>query len=134
MIRGIAQYVGGKVLAATLLVSATLVVIWYWRLAPEARADLWAMARGTLVWLGCVAILPWALFFVPARVVRAENNLVSALALAGYLAVDVALALYLTGAHIAGGWQTGALLLGFLCAAVYNFVICEFLAARSEEA
>jgi len=134
MIEAAARYVGGKTLGALLTVASILVIIWYWRQAPEDRDALWAMVRGTLIWLGFVAVFPWALFFVPARVARAESNLVSAALLAGYLAVEVVFALYLTGGRTGNTWQKAALILGFLCAAVYNFVVCEFLAGRSEDA
>jgi len=133
MIQGVAKYVGAKALGAVLVVSSALVVIWYWRLPIESREALWGTARGALIWIGLVAVLPWATFFVPTRVVRAESNLISALALLGYLAVDVAIALYLTGGHTGNAWQQGILILGFLCAAVYNFVVCDFLAEHAEE-
>jgi hypothetical protein len=55
------------------------------------------------------------------------------LVLIGFLAVDVGLALYLAGGKVTQGWQWIALLLGFLCAALYNFVVCEFLARRAED-
>ncbi len=133
MIEGIAKFVGGKVLTAILAVAVVLVVIWYWRLPAESRAALWGGVRGGLIWLGFVLVLPWALFFVPAKVVRADSNFISGLALFGYLLVDVAFALYLTGGTFGGGWQRALMCVGFLVAAVYNFVSCDFLARRSEE-
>jgi hypothetical protein len=133
MIGAIAKYVGGRTLTAVLGVSAVLIIIWYWRLPLEARAELWSTVRGALIWIGFVAALPWALFFVPPRVVRAESNLISGLTLVAYLAADVLFALYLTQGSVGSHWQTGLMLIGFLCAAVYNFVVCEFLAERSEE-
>ncbi len=134
MIEGLAKYVGSKVLLAVLGVASILVIVWYWRLEPAERAGIWQVARGTLVWLAFVAALPWALFFVPARVVRAESNLVSGLVLLGYVVVDVLAALYLTGGSLGTRWQAAAMVVGFLCAAVYNFMVCEFLAERSENA
>ena len=133
MIQGLAKTVGGKLLSAVLAVASILVVVWYWRLAPEARAELWGMARGALIWGGFVVVLPWALFFVPARVVRAESNALAALVLLGYLGLDIAFALYLTGGRTGGHWQMGVMLLGFLVAAVYNFAVCEFLAQRADD-
>jgi hypothetical protein len=133
MIEALGKYVGSKVLASVLGLAAVLVVIWYWRLAPADRAALWGMTRGTLLWLAFVAILPWAFFFVPAKIVRAEKNWISGLALLGYLAVDAGFALYLTSGHIGAGWQRGALAVGLLVAAVYNFAVCEFLAQRCED-
>lgn len=133
MIESIAKYVGGKVLMAVLGVASIIVIIWYWRLQPGERAELWSLARGALAWMAFVAVLPWALFFVPARVVRAESNAASAGALAAYLLVDVLFALYLTGGSFGTRVQTAAMVVGFLFAAVYNFVVCEFLAQRSED-
>ena len=46
---------------------------------------------------------------------------------------DLAFALYLAGGRTGGQWQTGLMIVGLLVAAVYNFVVCEFLADRSEE-
>lgn len=134
MIQGMAKYVGGKVLTAILVVACALVVIWYWRLDPADREALWSMVSGVLIWLAFVAMLPWALFFVPSLVVKAESNAVSALTLLGYLAVDVAVALLLTGGHWGTSWQTLLMCVGFLAAGVYNFLVCDFLARRAEDA
>jgi hypothetical protein len=133
MIAGLAKYIGNKLLAALLVVCSGLIIIWYWRLGPEGREAIWIMVRGALIWLGFVAVLPWALFFIPARVVRAESNLLSALVLLAYLVMDILFALYLSDWQMGNVWQSGVLLLGFLCAAVYNFLVCEFLADRFED-
>ena len=133
MIDSIARYVGGRVLTAVLAVSGIVVIVWYWRLEPQTRADLWGGIRDGLIWLAFVCAMPWALFFVPPRVVRAESNAVSAATLLAYLAADAAVALYLAGGVPSGAWQRALMLVGFLFAAVYNLVVCEFLAARSED-
>jgi hypothetical protein len=134
MIQAIAKFVGGKVLTAVLTVSVALVVIWYWRLDPAARAAIWTNARLILTWIALAAVMPWALFFVPPLVIRTESNLVSALTLIGYLLIDILLALWLAGWSVASTLAWSAMILGFLCAAVYNFVVCEFLADRAENA
>lgn len=133
MSEGLGKLVGGKILSAVLGVATIIVVIWYWRLPPEARAQIWGTARGALLWLGFVAAMPWALFFVPARLVRAESNLASAIGLLAYLLIDVLFAFYLAGWHVESRWQWGALVIGFLIAGVYNFAVCEFLAQRSDD-
>lgn len=133
MIQAIAKYVGGKVLTAVLTVTVALVVIWYWRLDPAARAAIWTNARLILTWIGFATVLPWALFFVPPLVLKAESNLVSALTLSAYLLVDVLWALWLSGWAVGGTLAWAVMILGFLCAAVYNFVVCEFLADRAED-
>lgn len=134
MIEGMGKYVGGKVLTAILFVACALTLIWYWRLAPADREALWSLVSGVLIWVGFVAVLPWALFFVPALVVKAESNAVSALTLVGYLAVDVGMALFLSGGSWGTSWQAVLMCIGFLAAGVYNFLVCDFLAERVEEA
>src|SRR5262245_2279841 len=128
MIEGLGKSIGGKLLSAVLGVASIVVVIWYWRLPEADRAAMWGMARGALIWLAFVALLPWALFFVPGRVVRAESNLASGLTLLGYLAIDGLFAWYLIRGPMESNWQIGAMVIGFLLAAVYNFAVCEFLA------
>ena len=98
----------------------------------EQRSAIWTAVRGALVWLGFVAVLPWATFFVTVRAVRSESNLVSGLMLAGYLLADIGFALYLSGGRLGSECQTAILILGFLCAALYHFVACEFVADRVE--
>jgi len=131
---GLVKYLSGKVVGIVLGVCGIIIIIWYYRLDPADRATIWSTARGALLWIGCAAAVPWALFFVPPWVVRRfESNLASGLMLAAYLAVDVVLALAMAGWQAPHAWQKAALLFGFLCAAVYNFVVCEFLARRAED-
>lgn len=134
MFPAVAKFVGGKILTAVLVVTSALIIIWYYRLPLEDRDAIWTAARHALVWIGFVVVLPWATFFVPVRVIRADSNAASAFMLLGYLAVDIAFALYLTGGTIGGTFQAAILILGFLCAALYNFLACEFVADRAEDA
>lgn len=132
MIDSMAKYVGGKVLSALLVVASVMAMIWYWNLPVETKNAIWSVIQGALIWIGFVAMLPWALFFVPALVLKAESNVVSALTLLGYLGLDIGFALYLTGGAFGGPMQTGVMIVGFLTAAVYNFIICESLARRAD--
>ena len=127
------KFIGGKVLTA-ILVASVLLTSYYFYKNPEKLETLWESTKASLVWLGFVAVLPWGLFFVSALVVRVESNLVSALVLGGYLLVDVLMAFFLTDWRVEGGALTWAvLILGFLCAGVYNFVITESLARKADD-
>ncbi|MFQ6048247.1 MAG: hypothetical protein ACE5K7_02660 [Phycisphaerae bacterium] len=133
MIAGLAKFIGGKVLTAILVVTSVIVLIWYWQLPPQAKEAIWTAIKAGLVWIGFAAILPWALFFLPELVLRAESNLASAALLIGYLAADVLVALWLGGGKVGSALGWALMLLGFLAAGVYNFVVCEFLASRLEQ-
>ncbi len=133
MWESIGKYVGGKVLTAVLVVASAGGIIWFWR-HPEQLQSIWLVIKYVLAWLGFVVVWPWALFFVPPWVMKKESNLAAGLMLAGYLAVDVGVALFLAGG--AGGHNTLTwivLLLGFLSAGVYNFLVCDYQADRCDE-
>lgn len=133
MWKSVGKYVGGKVLTAVLVVSAGLAGFWFYQ-HPDDLAHLWTTLKLSLAWLGFVAVLPWPLFFVVILVVRAESNLASGLMLLGYLACDVLIAFWLAGWSVTGPLDWVLLILGFLAAAIYNFLVCEFIASRIEAA
>ncbi|HEY3244279.1 MAG TPA: hypothetical protein VGM03_13110 [Phycisphaerae bacterium] len=128
----IGKYVGGKVLTAVLVVGSAAALIWFWR-HPEQLSSLWEVVKRALAWLGFVLVLPWALFFVTTWVVRRESNLAAGLMLAGYLLLDIFVALTLAGNHKHYALTWVVLLIGFLFSAVYNFVVCEYQADRVED-
>jgi hypothetical protein len=132
MFAAIGKYVGGKVLTALLAVGGVLSVIWFWK-HPEQLAAIWSVLKGVLVWLGLVIVLPWAAFFATGWVVKRESNLAGALLLLGLTGVDALFAFYLAGWHVEGALTWMVLLLGFLSAGAYNFLVCDFQAARFED-
>lgn len=133
MWQSIGKYVGGKVLTAVLVLSCAAGIIWFWR-HPEQLAAIWQVIKLVLVWLGFVLVLPWALFFVTPWVMKKESNLTAGLLLGAYLALDILVALLLAGGVRGHGSLTWVVLvLGFLSAGVYNFVVCDYQADRIDE-
>lgn len=134
MLASFGKYIGGKVATAILSLTVILIIIWYWRMTPAEREAVWATARSALVWIGLAAVLPWALFFVPPKVVKTESNAASAAMLVAYLLIDAGAALWLAGWGFGGALAWAVVVLGLACAGVYNFVVCEYLAERTEDA
>lgn len=133
VIEAIGKHVGGKVVTAVLVVSSAGAGIWFWK-NPDDLRTIWLTIKFVLVWLGIVLALPWAAFFVTSWVVARDSNAAAALMLAGFLVVDVLVAVVLMGGvrgHHMLTWMV--LLLGFLSAGVYNFKVCEFQADRLED-
>jgi len=126
------KYIGGKVLTA-ILVAGVLWTSYYFYKNPEKLETLWDSIKASLVWLGFVAALPWGLFFVPPLVVKADSNPAAAGMLAGYLILDILMAFWLAGGLFGGVLVWGLAILGFLLAAVYNFMVCDFLAEQAED-
>jgi hypothetical protein len=132
MFAAIGQYVGGKVITALLVVAGVLSTIWFWN-HPEQLAALWSVIKGALVWLGLVLVLPWAAFFVTRWVVAQESNLAAGLLLGGLTLLDALFAFYLADWSVQGALTWMVLLLGFLIAGAYNFLVCNFQASRLED-
>ncbi len=132
MFATVGKYVGGKVLTAILVVASAGGMYWFYK-HPEQLATVWNVLKGVLVWIGLVLVLPWAAFFVTGWVVRRESNLAGALLLVALTAVDALFAFYLANWSVQGALTWMVLLLGFLTAGVYNFLVCEFQATRFEE-
>ena len=127
-----AKFIGGKVLTAV-LVACVLLTSYYFYKNPEKLETLWESTKASLVWVGFAAVLPWGLFFVPPMVVKADSNAAAAGMLAGYLVLDILMAFWLAGWSLGGVLVWGIAILGFLLAAVYNFIVCDFLAEQAEE-
>ena len=133
MLTAIGQYVGGKVVTAVLVVAGAGAVIWFWK-HPEQLEMIWRTLKYVVAWLGFVLVLPWATFFVTPWVVSKDSNAAAAAMLAGYLLADALVAFWLMGSLGGHGVLTWVvILLGFLSAGVYNFKVCEYQAARTEQ-
>jgi len=132
MFATLGQYITGKVVTAILVVAGGASLILVWR-HPEYVQLAWETLKFVLVWLGFVAVLPWATFFVTPWVAKKDSNFASGVMLAGYALVDVLFAFWLMGGIGPRNVLVWAvLLLGFLSAGVYNFKACEYQAERAE--
>ena len=124
---------GGKVLTAILVVLAFGCGLWAWK-HPEQLQAFGHVLKYVGIWIGIALVLPWAVFPVVPWVVKRDSNVAAGLLLAGITALDVVVALLMTGVRQNGTLTWMVLLLGFLSAGVYNFVVCNFQANRIEDA
>lgn len=133
LIESVGKYVGAKVVTATVFVGSAGAVIWFWN-HPEQLEQIWQVIKYALIWLGVVALLPWATFFVTTTVVAKDSNAAAGLMLGGYALIDVLVAFGLIGGVSGLDSLTWfVLLIGFLAAGVYNYVVCDYIATRLEE-
>ncbi len=126
------KYIGGKLLTAV-LVACVLWTSYNFYKNPEKLEHLFQTTKASVVWLGFAGALPWGLFFVPPLVGKTESNAAAAAMLIGYLVLDILMAFWLADWSIQGGLVWGIVILGFLLAAVYNFLVCDFIAEQAEE-
>ena len=129
----LAKYVGGKVLTALIFFGLACAGYWFYN-HPEDLRTLWGVIKYTLAWLGFAAVFPWATFFVTRWVMAKDSNAAAAVMLVVYLLIDVIAALCFTGVRGLGALTWVVLLVGFLAAGVYNFLVCEYQSERFEDA
>ena len=132
MFATLAQYITGKVVTAILVVAGGGALIWFWR-HPEQLQAIWQTLKYVVTWVGFVLVLPWALFFITPWVAKKESNAAAGAMLTGFVFLDAVVAFYLIGG-IRGlsGLTWMVLILGFLCAAVYNLMVCNYQAGWLE--
>jgi len=128
----IGKYVGGKVITAILFFAVVAGGYWCYT-HPEQLRALGTLAKYVLIWLGLVLVLPWASFFMTGWVVRQDSNIAGGLLLFGLTLIDALVAFYLADWSVSGAVTWMVLLFGFLSAGVYNFIVCDWQAARLED-
>ena len=132
MWEAVGKYVGGKVLTAILVVLTAGCGIWAWR-HPDQLAAIGQVLKYVGVWIGIVVVIPWAAYPLTVMAVRRDSNVAGAILLALVTLLDVVAALMMTGTSGHGALVWLVLLLGFLTAGVYNFVVCNYQANRLED-
>lgn len=131
----IGKFVGAKVAAAVIFLGVAAGGYWCYR-NPETVKAFGTVVKLTLVWLVVVAALPWSSFLFMRPLLAYQSKMQSASAaaavsiavIAAFWIFDILLAGYLSGWSFSGALTWLVVLLGFLAAAAYNFVICESLA------
>lgn len=131
----IGKFIGAKVAGALILLAVVAGGIWCWQ-NPEAVKAFGHAVKVTLIWIVVAAALPWSsyVFMRPLLGVQAKQQTASGAAavsigvIAAFCLIDVLLAGWLADWSISGALTWMVVIIGFLAAGAYNFVICESLA------
>jgi hypothetical protein len=122
--------VTGKVISGIAGLVIVLAAISWWRMDPATK-DLLLSSTGKIVsWLGIVMLLPWATFFLSARVGRMDSNGASAVLVLGYTLAEAAGLLWLFGWGLPGPTAWSFFAVGVLVAGVYNLLVCDWIAEK----
>lgn len=135
----VGKFVGGKVATAIIFLAVAAGGIWAWQ-HPETIKAFGNVVKLTFLWVLIAGALPWTSFVfirplldLQSRMQNSNSAAVLSVAMIGaYLLLDVLLAFWLAGWNFTGGFTWFVVLLGFLAAGAYNFVICESLARRAD--
>jgi hypothetical protein len=119
--------VGGLVSLAVIIAG----VSWF-QMDPATRHGLVSGTGRIAAWIGFVAILPWATFFVIAWVAKWNHNLAGVILVALYTLIDALLLGYLFHWNLPGHAAWTFFVVGLLLAAVYNLLLSDWLAEKME--
>ncbi len=122
--------IGGKIAGGIAALAVIVGAISWWQMDVATRHAIMGGTGKIMAWLGIVALLPWATFFIIGAVAKLESNLAGAGLVAAYAIGETVLLLWLFGWSGWGpaGWTFVGV--GGLLAAVYNVFVCDWLAER----
>lgn len=102
---------------------------WY-QLNPQGFESALSNTMRIIAWLGVVAVLPFATFFVIGRVAKMDSNGAGAALVAIYTAMEIVLLLWLWDWRVGGAMAWTFFLCCALTAAAYNLLVCDWLAEK----
>jgi len=124
--------VTGKVVSGFVGLAVVIAGIAWWRTDPETRSMLLAGTGKIVSWIGIVALMPWATFFIIGWVGRLRSNGAGAALVFVYTLLETLLLLWLFGWSLPGPTAWTFFAVGALVAGVYNLLVCDWLAEKLE--
>ena len=133
--------IGGKIIGSIVGgIVALLVVIsavsWF-TMSPAERQELLSdtgavlKAIGIFIgWVLLVGVVPWATFFLIAKVARIPNNLAGAALVVAYTALEAVLLAWMYGWSLHGVMAWVFFIAAVLVAGVYNLFACDWIAEK----
>jgi len=122
--------VTGKVVAGVMALAVIAGGISWYQMDPATRHMLLSGTGRIVAWFGIVLLVPWATFFVTTWVAKFESNAAGAGLVAGYTLIEAVLLAWLFDWSIHGAMPWTFLVAGALFAAVYNLLVCDWLAEK----
>src|SRR6188508_1950505 len=124
--------VTGKVVGGIVGLVVIIAAISWWRMDSGTKSMLLSGTGKIVSWLGIVIVAPWATFFLIGWVGRMRSNRAGAILVVAYTALEVMLLAYLFNWKMPGATAWTFFTLGALVAAVYNLLVCDWLAEKLE--
>ena len=124
--------IAGKVVTGLVALAVVAAGISWWQMDPATRQSLLSGSGKIVSWAGVVLVVPWAIFFVVARVAKLESNLAGAMLVGALTLLEVLLLVYLFNFSVPTATAWTFIVLGGLLAGVYNLLTCDWIAEKLE--
>jgi uncharacterized membrane protein YozB (DUF420 family) len=122
--------VTGKVVAGVMGLAVIAGGISWYQMDPATRQMLLSGTGKIVSWFGVILLAPWATFFITTWVAKRESNAAGAAMVAAYTLIEALLLAWLFDWNIHGPTAWTFLVAGTLLAAVYNLLVCDWLAEK----
>jgi hypothetical protein len=122
--------IAGKLVAGLVGLVVVIAAISWFQMDSSTRQELLSAAGRIFAWIGIVIVLPWATFFLTTAVARLESNAAGAALVGLYTLVEFLLLLWLFDWSIGGALAWTFVIVGLLTAALYNLLVCDWLAEK----
>ena len=122
--------VTGKVVAGAVALAVVAAGISWWQMDEATRQMLLSGTGKIVSWLLIVLLVPWATFFLTTWVAKRESNAAGAALVAGYTVLEALLLAKLFEWNVRTPTAWTFLIVGALFAAVYNLLVCDWLAEK----
>lgn len=131
----VGKFVGAKIAGTLISIAVLAGCVWcYYNWGTVQSAG--RVVLNTIIWTAIAAALPWSSYLYLRPLMAFQNNLNSERAAAAvsigligaYTLLDIIVAFWWLEWGTMGGFARFVVVVGFIAAAAYNFVICESLA------
>src|SRR4051812_11638385 len=122
--------VTGKVVAGAVALAVVAAGISWWQMDESTRQMLISGTGRIISWLLVVLFAPWATFFVTTWIAKRDSNAAGAALVAAYTVLETLLLAWLFNFAIHGATAWTFLGAAGLFAAVYNLLVCDWLAEK----
>jgi hypothetical protein len=119
-----------KIVTGVLILTVVAAGISWWQMDLTSRQAILSAIGRLGAWVAIVLLLPWATFFATGWVARMDSNLAGALLVGTYTILEAAWLGWMHGWSGYGpvGWTMFAA--AVLFAAVYNLLVCDWIAEK----
>ena len=122
----------GKVVSGLVALAVIAGGISWYRMDETTKQAIVSGTGKIFSWLGVVLIVPWLSFAVIGRVAKTQSNAAGAALVLCMTGIEIVLLGWLFNWSIAGRAAWTFVLLGGLVAAIYNLLVCDWIAEKVE--
>ena len=122
--------IAGKIVTGVVALAVVAAGISWWQMDDATRQMLLSGTGKIVSWLLVVLFAPWATFFLTTWVAKRESNAAGAALVASYTVLEAVLLGWLFEWNVPTVTAWTFLVVGALFAAVYNLLVCDWLAEK----